>query len=215
MMFSYLSLLPVLLTIAHLVSAQQPTPFIPATHTGYSISIPTSTTNTASLTSQTPHFLPPLPPTFRLSNSKEAYAASIYLALTSVQSTWTAGPDYPSITAAVYEAAPTTVRSSLSQSGYNWPEIVSAPWYNSVDPSVQAQISQQEEALQNTFNDMVAEANAEAKAEADGSMKSGAGMVRRDMLTLGGRGSGKGSGWALGMGLGMGFVVGVWLVGGF
>lgn len=242
--------LAILFTITHLTSAQQPTPYIPATHTGYSSPSP--------ITSQTPHFLPPLSPSFRLLNSKEDYAASIYLALTSVQSTWTAGPEYPRIISAIHgtfppppesplllfphlhistvphfhsfifillsqhlfpiiccevilttpkEAAPTSLYPSLLSSGYNWPAIVTASWYSSIDASIQSQISAQESALQSTFDRMVAQANVEAEKEAAAEAKSTSrGMRRREML---------GNGWALGMSMGMGFVVGVWLVGGF
>ncbi|KAH7410610.1 hypothetical protein BKA64DRAFT_741275 [Cadophora sp. MPI-SDFR-AT-0126] len=223
MMIPYITLLSTLLAAStDLVLAQQPTPYIPATHTGYSISTPTNAINTVSLPSP---FLPPLPPTFRLSNSKEEYAASIYLALTSVQSTWTAGPEYPRITAAVYAAAPSTIHPSLLISGYNWPAIVSSPWYDNVDASVRSQITAQEAALQSMFDMMVEQVDAVAKVESeaededegkakDGGMESSAGLGRRGMLMLG-RDDGKGCAWALGMGMGMGFVVGVWLVGAF
>jgi len=192
--------LAILFTITHLTSAQQPTPYIPATHTGYSSPSP--------ITSQTPHFLPPLSPSFRLLNSKEEYAASIYLALTSVQLTWTAGPEYPRIISAIHKAAPTSLYPSLMSSGYNWPAIVTASWYGTVGASIRSQISVQESALQSAFDSMVAQVNAEAEKEAETEcgVSSNTGLGKREMLE---------NGWALGMGMGMGFVVRVWSVGGF
>ena len=251
-----LTILLALFISLNFASAQQPTPYIPATHTGFNTPSPTSS-SASTLTSPAPHFLPPLSPTFRLSNSKEEYAASIYLALTSVHSTWTARSEYPRITSAVYgtfpfsssplplfpflppiphpplsplpiflpshhlfpitfhedilttpkEAAPASLHPSLQSSGYNWPAIVTAPWYSSINASVRSQIGAQESALQNTFDSMVAQANAEAEKEAAvGATGNSGGIGRREML---------GNGWALGMGMGMGFMVGVWLVGGF
>ncbi|KAK0120275.1 hypothetical protein ONS95_011681 [Cadophora gregata] len=217
--FTYLLMLLPAITL--LISAQQPTPFIPATHLGYGISIPTSTT----ASSQTAHFFPPLPSAFHLSRTEEAYTASIYSALTSVQSTWTAGSEYPRITAAINAAAPTTLHPSLLASGYNWLEIVTSPWYSSVDASIREEISAQESALQSAFDSMVPAASVDSNSDKDGngkggnignggSAKSNGGLGRSDMLILG-RASSSGSSWALGMGLGAGFVVGVWLVGGF
>ncbi|KAH7346219.1 hypothetical protein BKA65DRAFT_551147 [Rhexocercosporidium sp. MPI-PUGE-AT-0058] len=162
-------LLPTILALGHITSAQQPTPFIPAAHTGYSISTsptpapkPSSTraSNATSFTLPTTHFYPPVEATFRFpnTNTNEKDAASVWLALTSVQSTWTKGSEYLKITAAIYEAAPTSARSSLSMSGYNWDKIVQAPWYSDVDASTQNLIQAQEEALQKTFDSMVAKA---------------------------------------------------------
>ncbi|KAL2069377.1 hypothetical protein VTL71DRAFT_14054 [Oculimacula yallundae] len=164
-MFSHNALLHIILAFASFTSAQQPTPFIPATH--YSI-VPSQTappsprrTRTGTvLPSSLPitHFFPQLDATFRYPNTNTnsaGDASSVWQALSSVQSTWTAGAEYPKITAAVYEAAPESARSSLSMSGYNWDQIVQEPWYSDVDSATQELVLAQEDNLLVTFDSMV------------------------------------------------------------
>ncbi|CZT43330.1 uncharacterized protein RSE6_03353 [Rhynchosporium secalis] len=168
-----LLILLISLSLASSSSAQQPTPFIPATHTGYSLSSSSSPTSktpgTALTTPPLPHFYPLIAATFRYPNQNTKIAtntnnagdaSSVWQALSSIQATWTAGTAYAKITAAVYQAAPESARSSLSVSGYNWDDVVAQPWYDDVDTTTQDQVKAQEEVLQETFDSMVSETKA-------------------------------------------------------
>ncbi|CZS94966.1 uncharacterized protein RAG0_04769 [Rhynchosporium agropyri] len=172
-----LLILLISLSLASSSSAQQPTPFIPATHTGYSLSSSSSSTSkppgTAPTTPPAPHFYPIIAATFRYPNQNiktatntnnagagAGDASSVWQALSSIQATWTAGTAYAKITAAVYQAAPESARSSLSVSGYNWDDVVAQPWYDDVDTTTQDQVKAQEEVLQETFDSMVSETKA-------------------------------------------------------
>ncbi|KAI9054246.1 hypothetical protein LZ554_001414 [Drepanopeziza brunnea f. sp. 'monogermtubi'] len=172
--FSVAVLLLTCILLANLVCAQQqlpPTPYIPAsrpagtTVTKTVIESPPATEDGSSspTTSPKPHFMPTYGSSLSLSlpgGTNIAAASSIWQALTSVQSTWTAGPAYPSITSAVYQAAPPSARASLDAGAtYDWDQIVQQPWYTSAVPApVQSLVSAQEQALQSTFDNLSASA---------------------------------------------------------
>ncbi|EKD16687.1 hypothetical protein MBM_05156 [Drepanopeziza brunnea f. sp. 'multigermtubi' MB_m1] len=112
--FSVLLLLLTYTLLAKLVCAQQqlpPTPYIPAnrpagttvTKTVIESRPATEDGSSSPTTSPKPHFMPTYGSSLSLPGGTNiAAASSIWQALTSVQSTWTAGPAYPSITSAVY-----------------------------------------------------------------------------------------------------------------
>ncbi|KAJ5051653.1 uncharacterized protein L3040_001428 [Drepanopeziza brunnea f. sp. 'multigermtubi'] len=172
--FSVLLLLLTYTLLAKLVCAQQqlpPTPYIPAnrpagttvTKTVIESRPATEDGSSSPTTSPKPHFMPTYGSSLSLPGGTNiAAASSIWQALTSVQSTWTAGPAYPSITSAVYQAAPSSARASLDAAAgatYDWDQIVQEPWYTSAVPApVQSLISAQEQALQGTFDNLTASA---------------------------------------------------------
>ncbi|OWP01613.1 hypothetical protein B2J93_2129 [Marssonina coronariae] len=131
-----------------------------------------------------PHFQPTFPLTHRPSG--DADVTSILAVLTSVQSVWTAGSQYPSITAAVYDAAPTSARTSLDRQGYDWNVIVQEPWYAAVPTALRSLVAGQEEALQSAFDNVSAQVASSAsrgpRSAVGAGLEMGAAWVSMAML---------------------------------
>ncbi|CAL3969547.1 unnamed protein product [Diplocarpon coronariae] len=141
---------------------------------GHALDVPT----------EQPHFQPTFPLTHRPSG--DADVTSILAVLTSVQSIWTAGSQYPSITAAVYDAAPTSARTSLDRQGYDWNVIVQEPWYAAVPTALRSLVAGQEEALQSAFDNVSAQVASSAsrgpRSAVGAGLEMGAAWVSMAML---------------------------------
>jgi hypothetical protein len=77
---------------------------------------------------------------------KGAQSTSLASALHSVESSWYDSPAYTSADIAIFSAAPSSVQSSISKSGYYYKEITTQTWYtknvpHAVQTAVAAEIS--------------------------------------------------------------------------
>ncbi|CZR68736.1 uncharacterized protein PAC_18635 [Phialocephala subalpina] len=130
-------------------------PASPSTSTGTSSCDPNTPyadcTASKTFTPPTAHFSPIIPATLRVD---AAEAEALLSAFSSVDSTWTAGPQYPGLKTAVFEAAPTTAQLSLAANGYNWDAIVRSDWYTSIPVNWQSVIVGQEKALESVFENI-------------------------------------------------------------
>ncbi|CZR63641.1 uncharacterized protein PAC_13538 [Phialocephala subalpina] len=77
-----------------------------------------------------------------------AQSTSLASALHSVETTWRDSPAYTSANEAIYSAAPSSVLSSISKSGYYYREITSQAWYTkSVPHAVQTAVAEEISAI--------------------------------------------------------------------
>ena len=61
-------------------------------------------------------------------------SSTLATALASVQSSWTTAAAYTSFNEAVYSAAPSSIKSSISKSGFYYDDVVTADWFTKSAP---------------------------------------------------------------------------------
>jgi hypothetical protein len=101
------------------------------------------------------------------STPKVAASVSTALAsvLNSVQSTWTDSPAWTSARDAIYSAAPSSVQSSISKSGYVYKDITSQSWYTkSVPKAVQTAVAGEVSAVDSAASKILATATRKGDA---------------------------------------------------
>ncbi|KAE9380826.1 hypothetical protein N431DRAFT_449576 [Stipitochalara longipes BDJ] len=131
----FLGVLGAVMARVTLANAQQPTAYIPRSpipgaETARCTPPPggiCSTSIQASSITSPPGFFPTWPATVRPDQSQGDSATAL---LTSLQSSWSAQPNYTALAGEVYVVAPAEAQYSLAVYGWNWDHIVRSEWYN-------------------------------------------------------------------------------------
>ncbi|ESZ94178.1 hypothetical protein SBOR_5456 [Sclerotinia borealis F-4128] len=100
-------------------------------------------------------------------------SSTLATALASVDNAWTTAPAFTSFNRAIYSAAPSSLQSSLSQSGYIYEKIATADWFTKKAPkdvqkAVNSYISAVAKVENSVFSKVATETSKAAAAAATG-----------------------------------------------
>jgi hypothetical protein len=86
-------------------------------------------------------------------------------ALHSVETTWRDSPQYTSANEAIFSAAPSSVQSSISKSGYYYGQITSQAWYTkSVPHAIQTAVAGEVSAIDSAAEKVIGTASSKGGA---------------------------------------------------